>query len=180
MGDETAEPRRVTVHHIFTSPGHDFKGRHGQGRLDHGVEEHDSIVCEAGRGLRGDRYADLPEGHKGQITFFNAEVLREVGDALGLDDVPPHIFRRNVIVEGVDVSQLAGREFTIGGIRFAGTEPSTPCYWMDVALIRGAAVELQGRGGLRARILESGILRTGPTEIEFHERAPDAREEDQC
>lgn len=170
MGHGTVEQRQVTIRRIFTSPGHDFKGRHGQGRLDHGVAEHDSIVCEAGRGLRGDRYADKPEGHKGQITFFNAEVLREVADALGLDDVPPHTFRRNVIVEGVDVTGLAGCEFTLGGVRFAGTEPSSPCYWMDVALVKGTAVELQGRGGLRARILETGILHTGPTEIEIHGR----------
>lgn len=169
MANGAIEPRSVIIRHIFTSPGHDFKGRHGQGRLEHGIEEHESVVCEAGRGLQGDRYAEQPEGHKGQITFFNAEVLREVGAALGVDDVPPHAFRRNVILEGVDVNELAGREFTLGGIRFEGTEPSTPCYWMDVALVEGTAVHLQGKGGLRAKILESGILRAGPTEIRVHE-----------
>ena len=159
----------VTIHHIFTSPGHDFKGRHGKGRLEHGIEEHECVVCQAGRGLKGDRYARQPEGHKGQITFFNAEVLRDVGEALGLDEVPPSAFRRNVILEGVDVSDLAGREFTLGGIRFKGTEPSTPCYWMDIALVKGTAVQLEGKGGLRARILETGILRTGPAEMRIHD-----------
>jgi MOSC domain-containing protein YiiM len=155
----------VTVTHIFTSPGHDFKGRHGHGRRDHGVVTHECVVCEAGRGLRDDRYAAAPEGHKGQVTFFNAEVLEEIGEQLGIEEVPPHAFRRNVVLAGIDLNELVGRRFTLGGIRFAGTEPCSPCHWMDVALVDGTADLLAGKGGLRARILESGILCTGPTEL---------------
>ena len=169
MSNDQGDRCDITVRHIFTSTGHDFRGRHGKGRLDHGVEEHESVVCEAGRGLRGDRYSIMPEGHKGQITFFNAEVLSEVAEALGLDTIPPHTFRRNVIVEGVDVSELVGREFSLGGVRFAGTEPSAPCYWLDVALVEGTKEQLEGKGGLRAKILESGILRTGPTRLQIHD-----------
>jgi MOSC domain-containing protein YiiM len=36
-----------------------------------------------------------------------------------------------------------------------------PCYWMDEAIAPGAEALLQGRGGLRARILTSGTLRVG-------------------
>ncbi len=162
---QPTEGIQVRITHILTSPGHDFKGRHGQDRLHNGTRAHESVVCETGRGLRGDRYAVKEEGHKGQVTFLNGEVLREVGEALGLDEVPPDAFRRNVILEGVDVNELIGWEFTLGGVRFEGTEACTPCHWMDVALEAGAMDLLKGKGGLRARILETGILRTGPTEL---------------
>jgi MOSC domain-containing protein YiiM len=155
------EAVQVRITHIITSPGHDFKGRHDKGRLENGTEAHECVVCLPGRGLQGDRYAEKESGHKGQVTFFNGEVLREVGAALGLEHVPPDAFRRNVILEGVDVNDLIGRRFSLGGVRFEGTEASHPCHWMDVALVPGTRDLLKGRGGLRARILESGILRTG-------------------
>jgi MOSC domain-containing protein YiiM len=94
-------------------------------------------------------------------------VLREVGEALGLEHVPPDAFRRNVILEGVDVNDLLGRTFSLGGVRFEGTEPSHPCHWMDVALVPGTRDLLKGKGGVRARILQSGILRTGDAELIF-------------
>ncbi|MEN8792302.1 MAG: molybdenum cofactor biosysynthesis protein, partial [Lentimonas sp.] len=56
---------------IYISSGHDFVGRHGKGRLDHGIESVDSIECLAGRGIVGDRYLDHKEDFKGQITFFD-------------------------------------------------------------------------------------------------------------
>ena len=163
--EEGFESVPITVKHILTSPDHDFKGRHGQGRLDNGTDSHERVVCEAGRGLQGDRYVRKEHGHKGQVTFFNGEVLRAVGEALGLEEVPPQAFRRNVIIEGVDVNELIGREFTLGGVRFEGTEACSPCHWMDLALVPGTMDLLKGKGGLRARILETGILRTGQTEL---------------
>jgi MOSC domain-containing protein YiiM len=168
MGQAT-ERAQVRITHILTSRGHDFKGRHGKPRLENGTEEHDCVACLPGRGLQGDRYANKESGHKGQVTFFNGEVLREIGEALGLDHVPVDAFRRNVILEGVDVNDLVGRRFSLGGVRFEGTEPSSPCHWMDVALVPGTRDLLEGRGGLRARILEAGILRTGPAELVLEE-----------
>jgi MOSC domain-containing protein YiiM len=162
---QPTEHVQVRITHILTSPGHDFKGRHGEPRLENGTKTHECVACLPGRGLQGDRYAEKEYGHKGQVTFFNGEVLREVGAALGLDQVPPDAFRRNVILEGVDVNDLVGRTFSLGGVRFEGTEASRPCHWMDVALVPGTRELLRGKGGLRAKILDAGILRTGTTEL---------------
>jgi len=38
-------------------------------------------------------------------------------------------------------------------------EECKPCYWMDFAIGPGAEAWLQGRAGLRARILTDGVLR---------------------
>jgi MOSC domain-containing protein YiiM len=156
---------QVTVTHIFTSPGHDFKGRHGLARENHGIELHDRVECVAGKGLAGDRYYALEEGHKGQITFFSAEVARAARDHFGLPPFSLSVFRRNVVVEGLDLNKLVGREFILGAVRFVGTEECSPCYWMDEALVPGAEEFLNGRGGLRARILTSGFLACGPVDL---------------
>jgi MOSC domain-containing protein YiiM len=155
----------VGIAHIFTSPGHDFKGRHGLSRKDHGVVSLERVECVAGKGLVGDRYYEHPNGHDGQVTFFNAEVVRAAREHFELPEFSPSVFRRNVIVEGVDLNSLVGREFILGEVTFFGTEKCTPCYWMDQALVPGTEHLLQDRGGLRAAILTSGTLRLGPVEL---------------
>ena len=67
--------------------------------------------------------------------------------------------RRNIIVEGQDLNALIGREFDVQGVRFLGTEEASPCLWMDEAFGKGALQALVGKGGLRAKILQSGKLR---------------------
>jgi MOSC domain-containing protein YiiM len=65
-----------------------------------------------------------------------------------------------VITRGVNLNEYIGKEFEIQGVRFYGTEESAPCYWMDGAFAPGAKDFLKGRGGLRAKILSDGELRS--------------------
>jgi MOSC domain-containing protein YiiM len=69
------------------------------------------------------------------------------------------VFRRNIVTCGLDLNSLIGQEFEIQGVRFAGVEESKPCYWMNQAFAEGAEEAMKGNGGLRARILTSGVLR---------------------
>ena len=158
-----AAPAKII--HIFTSPGHDFKGRHGRDRKNHGVLEHQEAHCVAGKGLVGDRYFGQPKHENGQITFFSSAVARAARRRFEVPRFSPSVFRRNVIVDGPDLGALIGHEFELGGIRFVGTEECTPCYWMDRALVPGTEEFLKGRGGLRARVLTTGPLRTGATDL---------------
>lgn len=157
---DTETPIRVMeIVHLYISPGHNFRGHHGGSPGAHPVLEVDQIRCVAGRGIEGDRYFDHEPDFKGQITFFAEEVYRELCQRFGVHDKPPSVFRRNVITRGLDLQSLIGREFEIQGVRFFGSESCKPCYWMDQAFAPGAEAALQGRGGLRARILSDGILR---------------------
>ncbi len=149
----------MLIRHLLISPGHNYFGHHGQPAGTHPTLEVEEVECVAGRGLRGDRFFNYKEDYKGQVTFFAAEVFDALCARLGLSDASPAALRRNLITEGVDLNQLIGREFTVQGIRFFGTTECKPCYWMDQALAPGAEAFLQGRGGLRARILSSGALR---------------------
>ena len=157
----------IQILNIWTSPGHDFKGRHGQGRLEHGLTAQSRVQCVAGQGIEGDRYFGHQENFKGQITFFSEDVAAELETALGLSGLDRSVMRRNVLVSGVDLNSLIGRPFRIGEVVFRGTEECAPCYWMDEAVGTGAHAWLKGRGGLRCRIESSGSLATGPAVLEL-------------
>jgi MOSC domain-containing protein YiiM len=118
------------------------------------------IECVTGRGIRGDRYLDFKDDYKGQITFFSFNVFDELCAALHVRDCSPAAARRNVITRGVDLNKFIGKEFEIQGVRFYGTQEAAPCYWMDRAFAPGAKDFLKGNGGLRAKILSDGTLRS--------------------
>lgn len=68
------------------------------------------IECVAGRGVRGDRFFDYKEDHKGQITFFSSEVFQQVCRELGMIRKSPGLTRRNVITLGQDLNLLIGKK----------------------------------------------------------------------
>ena len=149
----------LRVEHLFVSPGHNFFGHHGQPASEHPIVAADEIECVAGRGIRGDRFFDYKENYKGQITFFEMEVLEALRHELNLSDAQPQATRRNAFVRGAELSALIGKEFELQGVRFEGVEESKPCHWMNSALGPGAEEWLRGRAGLRCRILSDGVLR---------------------
>lgn len=154
------------IRHIYISPGHNFRGHHGKEPSAHPVLELDAVQCVMGKGLEGDRYFGYKDDYKGQVTFFEWSVYEAMCEELQVFDKPPSALRRNVIVEGVDLNSLIGVRFAIQGIVFEGVEECKPCYWMDRAFGAGAEEAMKGRGGLRARIVSSGVLRKTPTTME--------------
>jgi MOSC domain-containing protein YiiM len=150
----------VEICHLYISPGHNFVGHHGQEPDDHPMIEVATIECVAGRGIRGDRYFDFKDDYKGQITFFSLDVFDQLCQVLGLGERPPAKARRNIIVRGADLNELIGQDFEVQGVRFHGTQECRPCYWMNCAIAPGAEEFLKGRGGLRAKILSDGQLRS--------------------
>jgi MOSC domain-containing protein YiiM len=147
-----------SIEHLYISPGHNFFEHHGQLAGSNPLQEFSVIECVAGRGVRGDRFFDYKEDYKGQITFFSREVFQEVCQELGVTGKSPALTRRNVITFGQDLNLLIGKTFSIQGIEFEGVCECQPCYWMNEAICSGAEEKLRGRGGLRARILKSGLL----------------------
>ncbi|MBL9139017.1 MAG: MOSC domain-containing protein [Verrucomicrobiales bacterium] len=150
----------MAVEHLFISPGHNYVGHHGVPPGTHPLVELMEVECVAGRGLRGDRYFDHREDYKGQVTFFAMEVLEALRQELDLTEATPSRTRRNVFTRGLHLPDLIGKEFALQGVYFLGTEECRPCYWMNEAF-RDPRVEhwLAGKGGLRARIRSSGLLR---------------------
>ena len=148
---------------IYISKGHDYWGRQGEGRLQNGIESLDEVECVAGKGLAGDRYFGYRTDFKGQVTFFDEAVLEEVRTQFKLPRLPGSVFRRNLLVRGLQLGHWLGKRFVLQGIEFEGTQECKPCDWMSRVIADGAEDFMKGqfRGGLRARILTSGTLRVG-------------------
>ena len=157
---DTALDTEMSIRHLYISSGHNFFGHHGQEAGTSPNIEVPEIECIAGRGIRGDRFLDYSDDYKGQVTFFSLEVFNDVCRQLGIEGLSPSVVRRNIIVEGVDLNHLIGKGFRLKGLQFEGVCECKPCYWMDRAIAPGAEDLLRGRGGLRARILSGGILRS--------------------
>lgn len=157
---------KVLIHEIFLSSGHDFKGRFGKGRLNHTTSSVDAVECVKGRGLVGDRYFDFQEDYKGQLSLISLEAIEAMESDLGLKVADRREFRRNVVVSGIDLNGLVGKDFRIGAVELRGVEQCKPCPWMNESIGPGAHAALEDRGGLRCRILSSGTIRRGESAVE--------------
>jgi len=151
----------ISIQRLFISPGHNYFGHHEQPAGESPLVEVSEFECVAGSGITGDRFFNHKENYKGQITFFASEIFEQMQRELGLANADASKTRRNALTAGIDLNSLIGKKFEIQGVQFEGTEECKPCYWMDQAFAPGAEQWLKGRGGLRARILTDGILRTG-------------------
>lgn len=149
----------IVVENIFVSPEHNYFGHHEHPPGETPVLALTEVECVAGKGLVGDRFFDFKSDYRGQVTFFEAEVYEDLCLRLKVQDRGAEVFRRNVIVRGADLLALIGQEFSLHGVRFLGVSECSPCHWMDQAFGPGAEMALQGRGGLRAKIIQSGTLR---------------------
>ena len=87
-----------------------------------------------------------------------------------MPQLSPGVFRRNVVVEGMDLNALVGWRFSLAGVEFEGVVESRPCHWMNAVVAPGAESWLQGRGGLRAKILTDGELAVGSAPLSLLEK----------
>jgi hypothetical protein len=120
------------------------------------VEEAEAL---AGRGLGGDRYAAGRGTFGGpgsgyQLTLAEAEVLDEI-------ELPWEEARRNVVTRGISLNGLVGRGFRIGSVECVGRRLAEPCAHLERLAGPGLLRPLVHRGGLRADIVESGVIRLG-------------------
>jgi MOSC domain-containing protein YiiM len=155
----------AAIRHIYISPGHNFFGRFGQPAGQNPANGVTAVKCRAGWGLEGDRFYGYRPGYKGQVTFFAWETYEAARRKFCVPGLQPDAFRRNVLVEGIDLNSLIGRRFSLGGIEFEGTGEARPCHWMNSAVAPGAEDWLMGQGGLRTKVLTDGALSVGPVEL---------------
>lgn len=158
----------AAIEYLMISRAHVYFGHHGGPAGESPIVHAEQLECVAGRGVRGDRFFDYKPDYKGQITLFAMEVFERICGELGVRDVPPAAVRRNVFTRGIDLNTLIGREFTLQGVRFFGSQECRPCYWMEQAIGPGTELRLRGCGGLRAKILADGALRLGSADLVIH------------
>lgn len=124
------------------------------------MRRHDRAKLIAGKGVDGDRYL-LGTGHWSdprwpdqELTLIEQELLEELA-------LSPEQVRRNLVTCGIELAALIGRQFCIGGVRVLGVRPCDPCKYIEGFSRPGVLRQLQGRGGLRARVVMGGTVAVG-------------------
>jgi MOSC domain-containing protein YiiM len=127
------------------------------------VEQAEAV---AGRGLTGDRYF-LQEGTFSkagspdrEVTLIEMEAIEALAREDGLT-LEPGQARRNLVTRGVPLNHLVEREFLVGNVRLRGLRLCEPCGHLESLTVKGVLKGLCHRGGLRAQVLQGGILRRG-------------------
>jgi len=122
------------------------------------VEEAEAV---AGRGLVGDHYGKTSRSKSGRraLTLIEREAYAHL-EAEGLAVDEP-LLRRNLIVTGIDLNALVGKEFTVGDVRCRGSELCHPCRDIEKQTHEGVLKALVMRGGLCAEVLSDGVISTG-------------------
>ena len=109
-------------------------------------------------GLAGDRRA---APGKRAVTLIQAEHLPVIAALARLDEVAPELLRRNLVVEGANLTALRNHPVLIGGAVLKLTGPRAPCSRMEVALGPGGYNAIRGHGGWTAEVLTPGPIALG-------------------
>jgi MOSC domain-containing protein YiiM len=112
-------------------------------------------------GLEGDHHAKRKAGSKRQVTLIQQEHLVAVGGLLHREPPSPQLLRRNLVVSGINLLALKGRQFTIGDCLLEHTGPCDPCSRMEENLGPGGLNAMRGHGGITAKVLRGGVIRVG-------------------
>ena len=126
----------------------------------------EQVRAVAGQGLEGDRYffrkGTYSKKHDAtrEATFIEAEALEALGRDYGLE-LSARESRRNITTRGVALNHLVGKTFRVGGALFRGLKLCEPCGHLEQLTGRAVRPGLVHRGGLRAEILESGLVQVG-------------------
>src|SRR4029078_7826046 len=92
------------------------------------------------------------------VTLIEQETIDAVRREFGID-LADGRRPRNIVTVGVPLITLNGRQFRIGAAVMRGTRECAPCRHLERLLGPGVYDAMLGRGGLRAEILTSGIIR---------------------
>jgi len=119
----------------------------------------DSVDATERGGVIGDHYSGL--NGKRHVTLIQAEHLPAIASYVGRDAVSPAELRRNIVVSGLNLLTLKDQQFQIGDVILEHTGECHPCTKMEVALGPGGYNAVRGHGGITARVVRGGVMRTG-------------------
>ena len=118
------------------------------------------VVGEAmitSHGLDGDR----SRAGKRAVTLIQQEHLAAIGAFLGQRPIAPEILRRNLVISGINLAALKGREVQVGEAILRFTVICAPCSRMEEALGKGGYSAVRGHGGWCAEVVQPGPVRLG-------------------
>ena len=124
------------------------------------METLERVSVSAGKGLEGDRFMGR-ETSKRQVTLIQQEHLHAIASCLQREAIAPEVFRRNIVVSGLNLLALKGKTFRIGAVVLEYTGLCHPCSKMETTLGPGGYNAMRGHGGITTRVVEGGELALG-------------------
>ena len=110
-------------------------------------------------GLEGDHYAS--KGGKRQVTLIQKEHIEAVAAMMGKATIEPGLLRRNIVVSGLNLAGLKGKQFRLGEAILEHTGDCHPCSRMEENLGDGGYNAMRGHGGITCRVISSGEIKLG-------------------
>ncbi len=116
-----------------------------------------SIVQVLPLGLVGDHYA----GRSGNrsVTLIQQEHIETIASLLHKEKIDPADLRRNIVVSGINLLALKGREFKIGTAVLKMTGLCHPCSRMEETFGDGGYNAVRGHGGIKASVIIPGEIK---------------------
>ena len=126
----------------------------------------DQIMAVEGKGLEGDRYFNRTGTYSDkhdesrEATFIESEALEALASDYHIE-LQGTESRRNISTRGVALNHLVGKKFRVGEATFLGIRLCEPCTHLEEVSGKPVRKGLIHRGGLRAQIVKSGLIRVG-------------------
>ena len=108
------------------------------------------------QGLKGDRYQK--KGGTRQVTLIQHEHLLTIASIMGRQKIDPQLTRRNIVVKGINLLALKGKQFLIGQAVFEYSGDCHPCSRMEENLGVGGYNAMRGMGGITAKVVKGGRI----------------------
>ena len=119
----------------------------------------DSLCASPEDGLDGDWYK--ARSAQRQVTLLQSEHLAAIASFTDRNTVVPESLRRNLVVRGINLLALRGRNIMIGAVELKVTGLCHPCRRMEETLGEGGYNAVRGHGGITAQILTCGQITVG-------------------
>ena len=132
------------------------------------MKEMEAVEAAADWGLVGDRYCEdrgywrATDGC--QVTLIESEDLDAIQRKTTIQ-LRNGEHRRNLVIRNVRLKQLARRRFKVGEAVLEYDKPRPPCGYIESLTEPGMTKALAGRGGICARVVRAGLIRTYDTVV---------------
>jgi MOSC domain-containing protein YiiM len=129
------------------------------------VQSVGEVEAVKGVGLIGDRNANhtgvwSDEDAGREVTLVEAESLEMLARDHGIE-LAPGGTRRNLTTRDVRLNDLVGKTFRVGEVVMTGVKLCEPCEHLQGMVGRPIIKPLTHKAGLRAMLVNSGVIRVG-------------------
>jgi len=122
------------------------------------TESCNQVMVRTNFGIEGDYRSGKYQ--IGQITLVEAEIMDTVSRELGYE-IPAGASRRQIMVRGITLNELIGQNLRLGAVLVRVEDKCNPCNNMEKRIGHGAKDAMNGKGGIRCRVIDGGKFQVG-------------------